>query len=219
VLLATVPAGRRPRAVLAGVAVAGTAVVLAPWVVRNVGAFDRPLLSTNDGTTLAGSNCPQTYSGPDLGWFVFACAAERGPRTGTEADRMARLRERGLEYASERPGRAVVVAGARALTVWGLYAPRRQFVVTGRRVAVQQAGTIAYYLIAALAIAGLLVLRRRVAWPVLLLLLSPALVATLTAMLTHGNHRFRHGAEVILVVLAGVALAELAGRRRASSRA
>ena len=200
------------RAALACVAVATTALVLTPWVVRNWAVFDRPLISTNDGTTLAGSNCPQTYAGPDLGWFVFACATDPRGRSGTEAEQMARLRSRGLRYARDRPGRAVVVAGVRVLTVWGLYKPARHFEVTGRPVRTQQAGIAVFYLVGALALAGLLALRRRVARPVVLLLLAPVIATTFTAALTHGNPRLRHGAEVVLIAPAAVALAALARR-------
>ena len=207
----------RRRVALAGVAVLAAALVLAPWVVRNWTTFDRPVLSTNDGTTLAGSNCPRTYRGPDLGWFVFDCALLPPGATGSEAERSAELRRRGLDHVEDNAGRAVLVAGVRVANLWGLYKPSRHNVVAGRHLRVQQAGVVAFYLVALLAIGGLVGLRRRRAVP-LAILLAPLLAATLTAAVTYGSPRLRHGADVILVALAGAGLAALAQTRLGSTR-
>lgn len=52
------------RMLLCGVAAAGAVAVLAPWAVHNADRFEeRVLLSTNDGDTLVGANCDETYSG------------------------------------------------------------------------------------------------------------------------------------------------------------
>lgn len=197
---------------LAAAMAVATLVVLAPWVVRNWSQFDRPLISTNDGTTLAGTNCDRTYHGADVGWFAFACADDPLRPGEDEAERSARLRDRGLDHMRDNPGRAVVVAGVRVAGLWGLYEPSRHNVVTGRSVRVQQAGVIAYYAIALLALVALWRRRRGLPLPILL---APFVAATAAAALTYGGPRLRHGADVILVVLAGVGLAALRAPTRA----
>jgi hypothetical protein len=198
------------RLALGAVSAVAALLVLAPWVVRNWSTFDRPLISTNDGTTLAGGNCDRTYHGDDLGWFVFACALEPRDATGDEAERSARLRERGLDYIGEHKGRAVVVAGVRVLGLWGLFRPARHNVVTGRDVTVQKLGVIAFYPIALLALLGLWRIRRT---PHLAIMLAPLLAATLAAAVTYGGPRLRHGADVAVVALAGAGVATLVERR------
>lgn len=49
-------------------------LVTAPWVVRNLTAFNnRVTLSTGLGITLANTNCDDTYYGPGLGFWSFRC--------------------------------------------------------------------------------------------------------------------------------------------------
>lgn len=57
------------------VAALGCAVVLAPWVIRNAIALGQPVLSDNQGITVAGSNCRSTYYGSQIGNFDFSCVA------------------------------------------------------------------------------------------------------------------------------------------------
>lgn len=212
-LLAVAIAWRLParRLAFAGVVAAAACAVLAPWVVRNWSTFDRPLVSTNDGTTLAGSNCERTYHGEDLAWFVFDCALEPRSATGDEAERSARLRDRAVDYIGENKGRAVVVAGVRVLSLWGLYRPERHNVVTGRDIDVQKAGVVAFYPIVLLALVGLW---RRRRGPHVAILLAPILAATIAAAITYGGPRLRHGADVVVVALAGVGAAALVDRRK-----
>jgi hypothetical protein len=194
------------------VTAAATVLVLAPWVARNWVRFDHPVLSNNAGTTIAGANCPQTYFGPQTGWFIFECTAEHPPRPGNEAQRSARLRKQGLDYARAHAGRLPLISAIRVGHLWGLYEPRRQTAVTGRAHWLQLLGVIAYYPVALLGLAGAWRLRRR--RTELAILLIPAAVATIAALTAHGNTRLRHGAEVALVALAGVACAALAVGRR-----
>jgi hypothetical protein len=67
-----------------------------------------------------------------------------------------------------------------------------------------------YAALVVLAVGGAYVLRRE---PSLLLLLSMPVLVTLTGVLFWGNPRFRRPAEVVLVVLAGVAIDALLARR------
>jgi 4-amino-4-deoxy-L-arabinose transferase-like glycosyltransferase len=193
-----------------GAAVAlATVVVVAPWVVRNWEVFGRPVLSDNQGTLLAGSNCRRTYYGKDIGWFSVACvpaaSASAAGASTNEAEHSASLTSRGLDYAGAHPGRAVLVAGVRLARVWGLYQPGRQAIATGRRAWVQKVGVVVYYLVVLMAILGAVSLRRR--RDELAILLAPVLLASFVALVSWGSVRFRHEAEVMLLVLAGVAIA------------
>jgi hypothetical protein len=60
--------------VLPALIVAGALVVMAPWVTFNVARFERPVtLTTNDGTTLLGAYCDETFSGPYRGGWSLGC--------------------------------------------------------------------------------------------------------------------------------------------------
>jgi 4-amino-4-deoxy-L-arabinose transferase-like glycosyltransferase len=180
--------------------VAATVVVLAPWVVRNWITFDRPLLSTNDGTTIAWTNCAATYHGPDLGYKSLSCVH---PESGDEAEQAAAQRKQGTDYAKAHLGRLPVVVAARVAGTWSLYRPFR---VTdpGRAFVMVKAGVIMYWVLLALAIPGIVALRRHGA--PLLILLAPFLVVTLTAAGSYASLRGRFLAEVPLTVLAGAGL-------------
>jgi hypothetical protein len=199
-------AGRR-RAVSMAAIVAAAVILVSPWVIRNWSTFGRPLLSTNEGTVVAGSNCHSTFYGANLGGFDFACvkAAGDGLTTDNEADVASHLRTVGFDYASDHAGRLVVVIPARLGAVWGLYAPKRQFVVTGRNVTTQKAGVVLFYPLAMLAIGGAVVLwRRRVT--AALLLLGPFVMVSLVVATTYGGVRLRHPADLLVALLAGVAI-------------
>jgi hypothetical protein len=189
-------------------------VVLAPWTVRNVSAFDRfVLISTNDGSLLAGANCPDTYSGPEIGAWSFDCISSGRPLED-DAERSARWRREGLEYARDHAERLPVVVPVRVLRTWDLYKPRDQVrFAEGRHRTIVRAGVVCYFLLIPLAVLGLLALRGRVA-PILLL--AAPLMVTLTSALGYGVPRLRHAAELSLVVLAAAGVERLYDRWRAS---
>ena len=88
------------------------AATVAPWLVYNATRFDRPvLMSTNDGATLADTNCPAAYSGPGLGLYIFQCHVPAVDESGDESDRARNLTEVGLRYARDHADRLPVVVG------------------------------------------------------------------------------------------------------------
>jgi 4-amino-4-deoxy-L-arabinose transferase-like glycosyltransferase len=210
-LLALPAAWRRWR--LLGAVVLATVVVVAPWTVRNWTTFDRPvLISTNDGVTLAGSNCAATYHGRDLGSFDTGCI---GPARfpANEARQAAQYRSDATSYAGDHLGRVPVVIGARILRVWGLYQPTRlAYDAQNRRLAVQEAGVLFSYALIPFAVFGAVMLRRR--GEPLFVLLAPVLLVTITCALTYGGLRLRQAAEVPLVVLAAIGMVAAWERRR-----
>jgi hypothetical protein len=188
----------------AAAATAACAVVLAPWAIRNAAAFGRFVpISNNDSTVVAGANCGLTYAGVNLGGWDIRCISPR--RLDNEAAQAAIWRDEGLTYAREHAGRLPVVLAVRLLRVWDLWQPRRQVeFAEGRERHTTQGGVAFYYLLCALAIGGVLALRRR--GVPLLVLLAPALAVCAAALVGYGVPRLRFAFEIPLLVLAATGL-------------
>jgi hypothetical protein len=215
--------GRRAQLVLAALAAAGCALVVAPWTIRNAEAFGRFVpISNNDSTVLAGANCPLTYHGVDLGGWNIECISPR--RLDDEAAQAVVWRREGLDYLRDHAARWPVVAVVRVLRVWDLWQPRRQVIFAeGRHRRVEQLGIATYFLLLALAAAGIAALLarapRRRRDPGLAILLAPAAMVTVSSVIGYGVPRLRHAFEIPLCVLAGAGLLALLDRRAARRRA
>ena len=188
-------------------------LVLAPWVVFNLSRFDEPtFISTNDGLTLAGANCDDTYHGPGTGLWVGREVARCYPDVPAGLDQSevsTRLRDAGLDYIRAHKSRAVVVAVARVGRTWSLYRPADMIEFNkgeGRESWVTRLGLYAYYPTVVAAIGGAVVLARRRKLLLLWLVLVPALVVTIGSVATYGQTRFRAPAEPSLAVLAAVGI-------------
>jgi 4-amino-4-deoxy-L-arabinose transferase-like glycosyltransferase len=196
-------------------AIAGAAagVVFAPWVGYNLSRFDKPVyLSSQFETTLAVSNCDDTYYGEGIGYWSVVCAVptalqarEDGLDQSGEA---ARLRKVALDYIKNHKKRLPIVIAARWARITGLYDPshmvRIEQLPEGRErwVAITGLGTL--WAVLALAVGGGIILRRRRV-PVYPLLAPPAAVL-IAVTITFATHRYRASAETALVVLAAVAV-------------
>jgi hypothetical protein len=184
-------------------------VLLAPWAIRNVSQLGRPvLISTNDGTLLAGANCAKTYHGRDLGFWNIDCISKKDPEK-SETEQEALWRREGASYAGDHIGRLPVVLAARLGRTFDVYQPRRMVLnAEGRWIRIDQAGVVAYFLLLPFGVwGGVLLARRRRSD--LLILLTPVVLVIAQTLLGYGIPRFRHAAEVTLVVLAGVALSRI----------
>lgn len=206
-------AWRRRSWPIAVVATLACVLVVAPWTIRNQVQFGRFVpISTNDSTVLAGANCGLTYHGVNLGAWDIRCISPR--RYDNEAQQAAVWRREGLHYAEHHLGRLPVVMAVRLLRIWDFWQPRRQVMYAeGRQRRVEQAGVATYYVFLALAIAGVLALRRR--REPLLILLAPALVVCISAVFGYGVPRLRHSFELPLLVLAAAGALDLLARWRA----
>lgn len=168
-----------------------TALVLAPWLIRNWSAFDRPLMSNQSGETIAGANCPTTYFGIGIGFWDVTCIKPIGTVTQNEAERVGAQKSTGIHYAEDHLGRVPLVVAARVGRTWGFFRP----------VATATDKTVAWILLV-LGVPGLvLLLRRRV--PVAILLL-PAAVVTIASVLSFGWLRYRFAADLAFTVFAAV---------------
>ena len=205
--------GRSGRTTRIVATVAATALVIAPWTLRNWIELDRPIpISTNESTLIAGANCDATYSGPDIGFWRLDCISDRKPGLN-EAEQAEIWRREGRGYAEDHIGRLLaVVVPVRLLRTWDLYQTRRQAgFAEGRSLRVTQAGVIVYFLLLVLAAWGVVLLRRRGA--PLLVLLAPFVVVCVSTAAGFGLPRFRQAAEISIVVLAAVAVSGLLARR------
>jgi len=190
------------------------AATVAPWLAYNATRFDRPvLMSTNDGATLADTNCPAAYSGPGLGLYVFQCHVPAVDESGDESDRARRLSDVGLRYARDHAERLPVVVAARVARVWGVFRPIQT--IHGDILHEWSDGSayvmVASYSVVALGgLVGFYVLRRR---RVPISPLVAALVAvTITAATTYGIIRFRVPGDVVFVTLFAVSVDALVSR-------
>lgn len=199
---------------LVGVGVAGL-LVLAPWVGPNLVRFERPvLLSTNDGLTLLGANCPAVYSEEGIGLWSLECAEGIDGQGLDQSEVSAAYREQAIENITENADRLPAVVAARVGRVWSAFRPADMIGYNegeGRERWASWAGLVGYYVLVPFAVGGAVVVHRRRSapvWP----LLAPFVLVTVTAALFYGLTRFRIPAEVSLVVLAGTGVDALLPR-------
>jgi hypothetical protein len=197
------------------VALLACVLVLSPWLIRNWSTFGQPVLSTNAGALIYGSNCPAAYYSDLIGtWACFPPL--HATRSLNEVQLASRLDRVGLRYARRHSARLPAVMAVRLLRTWNFWSPRRaaslEALIDDTDRHVQQTGVIVYYLVLAMALGGAVMLRRQ-HQPLAILLIPMALVS-LTSLLAYGTSRFRVAADIPLVILAGLTLASLGDRRR-----
>jgi 4-amino-4-deoxy-L-arabinose transferase-like glycosyltransferase len=185
-----------------------TVVVLAPWVGYNLTRFKHPvLLSTGYEVTLLTASCDTTYYGPLLGYWSQDCGIVTPPRDD-QSQRALAYRRAAFDYIGNHKERVPIVVAARWGRITGLFRPTQQvrldYVVEGRERWVAWSSLGMFYVIASLAIAGAVVLRRRRV-PVYPLVALPVIVLISVAM-TFATNRYRAIAEGALVLLAAVAI-------------
>jgi 4-amino-4-deoxy-L-arabinose transferase-like glycosyltransferase len=224
-------AGRRPGSREwrdLGAAALACLVVLAPWMARNALAFERFVpLSTNSDEVFVYANNPWAYGFEDDGrflgfWFYpwqNQLRAEIGGEPPGDASERARYwRERGVEYAREHPGRLPVVIAARVGRAWNVYAPfqnARFDQIDGKTLWVSQLSVFVWYAGVALAVPGLVILRRR--GVTLVPFAAVGVLLTVTAIYAYGHNRFRTPVDLAVIVLAAVTVDHLIARRSAAT--
>ena len=190
-----------------GLVVLTTVVVLTPWIMFNLTRFDRPVfLSTNDGTTLVGANCPETYGGPGLGGWSLTCVlANQGAPGIDPSERSAEQRRAAVSYVRDNLPRVPVVLLARlgrTADVYGISNLVHQDVGEERDRWASWAGIVSWWILAPLGAIGLAVASRRDAW----VLAMPVVTVLVTTILFYGAHRIRAPLEPALVVSAALTL-------------
>jgi len=196
-----------------GIVAAG--VVMAPWLGFNLSRFtDSTYFSNDSGTTLASSNCLPAYY-KYLGSDDFFCLTHIEAVPGDESVQDAHDRKVALRYLKAHLSRLPVVLVARAAREFGVFAPisqlRRESNINQRPLLPAQIGLGMYYVLVVAGIYGAITLRRRRLPLVPFVGIFVELVVT--AMATFGQTRYRTPFEVVLVVLAAVAVDALLARR------
>ncbi len=203
-----------------GVACIACGVVLAPWMIRNVMAYEKFVpLSTNGNEVLVYANCNEAYNGKFIGFWYFGCQerlrAEFGEPPGDESQRASYWRKIGLRYAKDHADRLPEVVLARIGRQWDVFRPwqNTEFApIEGRNKNGARVGLISYYALVAFGINGVRVLRKRRIK--LLPLTAQFMSVTITAAAAYGTVRFRAPAEPVLCLLAAVGVAPLLSRIR-----
>jgi 4-amino-4-deoxy-L-arabinose transferase-like glycosyltransferase len=187
-------------------------VVVGPWVVRNLTTFEKPtVLGTGFGWVLLDGSCDATFYGDHLGYWSDTCALKNYPPDMEESLVDAKARKLALDYLSDHTRRIPVVMAARVGRVFGLYRPlqTREFDETFERRGeiTTWAILLAYWALVPFAIGGLVVMRRR---RVPIFPFVAVIGATVvTVAMSFGITRYRAGVDVLVPVLAAVALAAL----------
>ena len=213
----------RDRAVATVTILMACALVVSPWLVRNVVTLGAPTLSTNRGGTLAGANCDASVSGGGRGSFALRCAyggagavlfSPPPPGGWDEVSVDRELTARTTDRVLASPGELPPLAATRVLRTFGLYMPNEQLVFDrreGRQREAQRAGQILHWLLLPLAVVGAGLLPRAW-WRRWSLLLAPVAAAILTAATVYGSTRIRVVAEPSIALFASAAVV-LSGRR------
>jgi 4-amino-4-deoxy-L-arabinose transferase-like glycosyltransferase len=190
-------------------------VVVAPWTVWLRGQFDEPVVvSTNDGLTLAGANCDETYYSDNIGFWSIDCANALTDPDLDASQNSARLRDEALAYARDHLSRVPLVVVAREGRTFGFWRPDQMVQVAvpeGRPEAVSWAGFVMFWILAPVAIAGAVQLRRR---RVTLIPFGATLISAIVVSgLLNGIPRHRLGLDIASCALAAVALTAWLGLR------
>ncbi len=187
-------------------------VLFAPWTIRNQRAFGTfVILSTNGDEVLYYANCPDSYGGEFIGYWSFNCQVREreltGEPEGNEAEKARYWRDKGEAYAREHKGQIPKVVAARVLRGVDLFRPGQNVriqQVEGRPEWATRVGQWAWWAIAPIGVAGLVLLRRRgvLVWP----LASLGLMVLVTTVYAYGTTRFRTPLELALLIAAAIAL-------------
>jgi hypothetical protein len=188
-----------------------TAVVVAPWVLRNADRVGEPVISTVSGAgTVASANCDETYSGDRLGYWAFRCMDPAFGSRSTESVYVDHLRHEAVEYAVDHAERWPLVGTARVLRTWGLWNPDQQTRFEARQTRQVDWQRMAWAVSTALlglGLAGIWLLRR--ARRPIAMLVAPVALATLVSLTGYGNARFSAPSRPALAIGTAVTLGAL----------
>ena len=187
---------------IALVALVALAAVL-PWTVRNLTTFERPVLfSDNVDSVFAGANCKRTYSGRSIGAWDSYCYAAVFRHGWDESVAFSEARHAGTLYLRHHLDRLPVVVAARLGREFGVFKPFEGIGNDGRDPWLWIASATSFWLMAALGVAGAVMLHRarRLMWP----LAAVAGFATVAGRRHVRRARLRAPLDIALLVVAAV---------------
>jgi hypothetical protein len=192
----------------AGVVCVVAAIVIGPWIVRNMLTFDEPTtMATGSGHVLAYGNCDATYHGEFLGYWNDSCALKVWP-AGDESVVNEAAQKKGVDYMKDHLGRLPVVVAARVGRLFEAFRPAQGIefdrFFERRGLWPSRLALAAYYLLLVPAAYGLVVLhrRRKMIWP----FLAVTGIVVFTAATTFGVTRYRASFDALLPVAAAVGI-------------
>jgi uncharacterized membrane protein len=193
-------------AVIVGMAVAS----VLPWVIYNTSRFDSlVLMSTNEGNTWLGANCPLTYSSHDLGAWSLSCLEDGVPPANENtAQRSVRRRHQAVAFMRAHKTRVPLVVAGRLLRgadLFGLTENVRADVGEERPSWAVWSGMAGWWMLAPLAALGVWRTRRGVRH----ILLVPVIGVAVVTIVFYGSHRLRAPLEPVVVLGAASFLASL----------
>jgi hypothetical protein len=206
---------RRRRAMHLAVAGLAAVAMVSPWIIRNQVRFDDTVtMSTQDGLTLVGTNCPAAFDGPGRGFWHLSCAFEVPVPDGADQSvRSAIYRDVAIDYLGDHLDQVPSVVAARlgrGLSVWQVDAMTTLNQGEGRERLASWIGVVQFWVLVPLAAYGLVawpVAQRR--WPMLALIIMS--LVTIAAL--YGIPRFRIAAEVAIVICGAIGLMSLVRRQ------
>ena len=203
-----------------GASVLAAAIVLAPWTIYNTTRFVHPiLLSAQVDPLLASANCHSTYYGELQGYFDIQCAARIAKEHGLtlkddESQENVVYRREALDYVlshlSRLPEDLPAFIGV-VIHRTELYVNADAYIEGRNPVWISWAALYSFWVLALLAIAGVVVRRRstrgrrRASTPIYPLI-APIIVVLVTVLATYASTRFRTSGEPSIVVLAAIAI-------------
>jgi len=195
--------------------------VLAPWSIRDKIQADTFNLSLNAGTTVAGSNCYETFNQPDLlGGFTLRCSFAGAARATREAGRPLGPAELdgamtgiGYRYMADHRGRIPAVVSARFRRTWGLYPVDHQMLLAqqeGRSLVWERRGLNLWFVLLVPFLVGIAAaVARRDRRD--LILAAPIIAVTFVSVTVYGSTRMRVAAQPSVAVLIAVGLMTVVG--------
>jgi 4-amino-4-deoxy-L-arabinose transferase-like glycosyltransferase len=199
------------------------ALLIAPWVGFNLSRFDKPtFISTGLGVTVASANCPETYSGPNAGYWSFFCTARiKVDSNADESVQSGQYEAAALHFIRQHLSELPKVELEREGRAFGFFRPAQQIQLD---TTVDQhpyhwafLGLGLYYVFFIGALGGSWVLRQR-RIPIFPLWAVGANVAV-AVLMTFGTTRYRTAFEVSLLLLTAVLVDQLLSSRHRGSHA
>jgi peptidoglycan/LPS O-acetylase OafA/YrhL len=209
----------RERVALGAIACVIGGLVMAPWVLYNMGRFVHPVVMSNGiGSTLMVANCDQTYHQPYLGYWSVGCASTFPVlQHGDESEKEVAWRKQGIDYIKNHLDRQPEMVVLRVARMWDVGFIGQNIypfngALEGRGIWQSLIATLQYLVLLPLAIHGLVLLhRRRIT---IIPFLAVAAVITITAASTFGITRYRAPVDALLPVLAAGAIVYRLDRSR-----
>ncbi len=216
----------RQRLVFGLAFLAGCALLLGPWLLRNEIQLGGAVLSDDGGLTLAGSYCSNTFNpkDPTYGGYSHKCIFTRSGgilkdtkppgKSGawTELTLNNALTSIAERYARTHLGAMPRIVLAREEAVWGFgnQAFQLRFAMDEGRVrGFEQLGRILDLILFPFVIVGTVGTLRR-SWRRFVIIAVPLIVVALNAAIFYGSTRLRVAAEPSLAILAAVGLVAVA---------